>query len=85
VDLSANAKSRLFSTVLTTSLKMVITARNVGDLTTTMRSVEGAQHDTVVWFSDSDIQELTATTLRDGIDRFIVDTTIEQRALRPSR
>jgi hypothetical protein len=85
VDLSANAKSRLFSTVLTTSLKMVITARNVGDLTTTMRSVEGAQHDTVVWFSDNDIQELTATTLRDGIDRFIVDTTIEQRALRPSR
>lgn len=85
VDLAANAKSRLFSTVLTTSLKMVITARNVGDRTTTMRSVEGAQHDTVVWFSDNDIQELTATTLRDGIDRFIVDTTIEQRALRPSR
>ena len=85
LDLSANAKSRLFSTVLTASLKMVITARNVGDRTTTMRSVEGAQHDTVVWFSDNDIQELTATTLRDGIDRFIVDTTIEQRALRPSR
>lgn len=85
LDLSANAKSRLFSTVLTTSLKMVITARNLGDRTTTMRSVEGAQHDTVVWFSDNDIQELTATTLRDGIDRFIVDTTIEQRALRPSR
>ncbi len=85
LDLTANAKSRLFSTVLTTSLKLVITARNVGDRTTTMRSVEGAQHDTVVWFLDEDIQQLTSATLQDGIDRYIVDTTIEQRALRPSR
>jgi hypothetical protein len=50
-----------------------------------MRSVEGAQHDTVVWFSDDDLQELTAATLQDGIDRYIVDTTIEKLALRPSR
>lgn len=85
LDLSANAKSRVFSTVLSTSLKMVITARNVGDRSTTMRSVEGAQHSTVVWFSDDDIQQLTAATLQDGIDRYIVDTTIDQRALRPSR
>jgi hypothetical protein len=85
LDLSANAKSRVFSTVLTTSLKLVISARNVGDRTSTMRSVEGAQHDTVVWFSDDDLQELTAATLQDGIDRYIVDTTIEKLALRPSR
>jgi hypothetical protein len=85
LDLSANAKSRVFSTVLTTSLKIVMTARNVGDRTTTMRSVEGAHHNTVVWFSDDDIQELTVATIQDGIDRYIADTTIEQRALRPSR
>jgi len=85
LDLSANAKSRVFSTVLTTSLKLVISARNVGDRTSTMRSVEGAQHDTVVWFSDDDLQELTAATLQDGIDRYIADTTIEKLALRPSR
>lgn len=85
LDLSANAKSRVFSTVLTTNLKFVITARNVGDRTTTMRSIEGAHHDTVVWFSENDIQELTAATVQDGIDRYIVDTTIDQGALRPSR
>jgi hypothetical protein len=84
-DLSANAKSRFLSTVLTTSLKLVMTARNVGDGTTTMRSVEGAQRNTVVWFSDDDLQELTAATVQDGIDRYIMDTTIEERALRPSR
>lgn len=85
LDLSANAKSRVFSTVLSSGLKLVITARNVGDRTTTMRSVEGAQYDTVVWFSDSDLQELTRATLQDGIERYIVDTAIDQRALRPSR
>lgn len=85
LDLSANAKSRVFSTVLSSGLKLVITARNVGDRTTTMRSVEGAQYNTVVWFSDSDLQELTRATLQDGIERYIVDTAIDQRALRPSR
>lgn len=84
-EFTAGAKSRVFSTVLSTSLKLVITARNVGDRTSTMRSVEGAQHNTVIWFSDDDIQTLTAATLQDGIERYIVDTAIEQRALRPSR
>lgn len=84
-DLSANAKSRVFSTVLSTSLKLVMTAHNLGDRTATMRSVEGTQHNTVFWFSDNDLQELAATTVQDGIERYIVDTAIEQRALRPSR
>ncbi|MBK5283375.1 MAG: hypothetical protein JJE16_14995 [Nitrospiraceae bacterium] len=82
LDFSANAKSRLFSTVLNTSSKMVITARNLGDQSTTTRGVEGAQRDTVVWFSEDDVQQLLAATLKDSIDRYLVDTTIEQKALR---
>ncbi len=85
LDFSANAKSRLFSTVVTTSSKMVITARNIGDQSSTIRGVEGAQYDTVVWFSEDDVQQLLAATLKDGIDRFLDDTKIEQKALRPAR
>jgi len=85
LDFSANAKSRLFSTVVNTSSKLVITSRNLGDQSSTIRSVEGAQHDTVVWFSEDDVQQLLAATLKDGIDRFLADTTIEQKALRPAR
>ncbi len=85
LDFSANAKSRLFSTVVNTSSKMVITARNLGDQSTTTRGVEGAQRDTVVWFSEDDVQKLLAATLRDSIDRYLVDTTIEQKALRQVR
>ena len=85
LDFSANAKSRLFSTLVNTSSKMVITARNLGDQSRTIRGVEGAQRDTVVWFSEDDVQQLLAATLKDGIDRFLDDTTIEQKALRPAR
>jgi hypothetical protein len=85
LDFSANAKSRLFSTLVSTSSKMVITARNLGDQSRTIRGVEGAQRDTVIWFSEDDVQQLLAATLKDGIDRFLDDTTIEQKALRPAR
>ena len=85
LDFSANAKSRVFSTVLSTSSKMVITARNLGDQSTTIRNVEGAQRDTVVWYSEDDMQQMLAATLKDGIDRYLADTMIEQKALRPAR
>jgi hypothetical protein len=85
LDLSANAKSRPFSTVVTTSSKLVIVARNIGDQSSTTRSVEGAQRDTVVWFSQDDVQQLLAETLKDDIDRYLAETTIEHKALRPAR
>ena len=85
LDFSANAKSRLFSTVVNTSSKMVFIARNIGDQSVTIRTIEGAQHDTVVWFSEDDVQQLLAATLKDVIDRYLADTMIEQKALRPVR
>ena len=85
LDFSANAKSRLFSTVINTSSKIVITARNLGDHSSTTRGIEGAQRDTVVWFSEDDVQQLLSATLKDGIDRYLDDTTIAQKALRPTR
>ncbi len=85
LDFSANAKSRLFSTVVNTSSKIVITARNLVDQSVTIRTIEGAQHDTVVWFSQDDVQQMLAATLKDVIDRYLTDTMIEQKALRPAR
>jgi hypothetical protein len=85
LDFSANAKSRLFSTVVTTSSKLVIVGRNIGDKSSTIRSVEGAQRDTVVWFNDADVQQLLAETLKDDIDRYLAETMIEHKTLRPAR
>lgn len=80
---SANAKSRVFSTAITTNSKLTIQARNASDKSATTRSVEGAQSRTVFWFDEDDVQELLAATLNDAIDRLIADTKIEQRGLRP--
>jgi hypothetical protein len=85
LDFSVNAKSRLFSTVVNTNSNLVITAKNIGDQSSTTRRVEGAQRETVIWFSDDDVQQLLGVTLKDDIDRYLADTTIEQKALRPAR
>jgi len=84
-EFSANAKSRMFSTYLTTSTKLTITARNNVDRSSTSRSLEGAQSDTVVWFSEDDLKRLMTATVKDTIDRYLADTTISQRAVRPGR
>jgi hypothetical protein len=68
-EFAANAKSRVFSTYLTTSNKLTITARNNGDRSSTSRSLEGAQSDTVVWFSEDDVKRLITATITDTIDR----------------
>ncbi|HJT19469.1 MAG TPA: hypothetical protein VJ746_03300 [Nitrospira sp.] len=85
LDLSANAKSRIFSTALTGSSKVTISARNNGDRSTTNRSIEGARTNTVFWFNEDDIQELLKETIKDTIDRYVEDTTVVQRAIRPAR
>jgi uncharacterized lipoprotein YajG len=84
-EFAANAKSRMFSTYITTSNKLTITARNNADHSITSRSLESAQSDTVVWFSEDDVQRLMMATIKDTIDRYLADTTISQRAVRPSR
>lgn len=84
-EFSANAKSRVFSTAITTNSKLTIQAHNQADKSTTTRSVEGSQTRTVFWFDEDDVQELLAATLKDGIDRIIADTMIEQKSLRPAR
>lgn len=82
-EFSANAKSRVFSTAISTNSRWTIQAQNLADKSTTTRNVEGAQSQTVFWFSENDVQELLAATLKDGIDRLIADTMIEQKGLRP--
>jgi hypothetical protein len=84
-EFTANAKSRLFSTYITTSNKLTISARNNVDHSSTSRSLESAQSDTVVWFSEDDVKRLLTATVKDTVDRYLADTTISHRAVRPSR
>jgi hypothetical protein len=85
LDFSVNAKSRIFSTVVSANTKLVITAKNIGDQSSTTRSIEGSQRETVFWFEEEDVQRLLAATLKDDIDRYLVDTAIDHKSLRPVR
>jgi hypothetical protein len=85
LDFSVNAKSRMFSTVVSANTKLVITAINVSDQSSTTRSIEGSQRETVFWFDEDDVQRLLAATLKDDIDRYLVDTMIDHKSLRPAR
>lgn len=84
LDCSAHAKSRFFNTKITTESKLILRARNAADRSVVTRNVENAQSDTVFWFETDDVRALLAATITDGINRFITDTKIENRALRPA-
>ena len=84
-EFSANAEPRVLSTMVDTKTRFTIHARNLGDKSSTSRSVEGAHSRRVFWFDAEEMQEQLMATLTDGIDRLIADTVIEQRSLRPAR
>jgi hypothetical protein len=85
LELAANAKSRFFSTVITTECKMVIKASNLKDGSTTTRSVEGALTQTVFWFENNDVRRIVSLVLKDGFDRFVNDTKIEDGTIKSVR
>lgn len=84
-DFYASAKSRVFSTVIDTRSRLKVVAKNQADHSTTIRNIEGGRSRTVFWFSEDDIQEQLSLTLKDGIERLISDTTIDDKALRSVR
>jgi uncharacterized lipoprotein YmbA len=84
-DFSVTVKSRVFSTVIDTNSRFTLQARNLIDRSTTIRTIEGGRSRTVFWFNEDDVRDQLAATLKDGLDRLIVDTTIDNKALRPAR
>jgi hypothetical protein len=64
---------------------LTITARNNVDQSSTSRSLESAHSDTVVWFSEDDVKRLITANVKETVDRYLADTTISQRAVRPRR
>ena len=84
-ELAANAKSRFFSTVITSECKMVIKASNLKDGSVTTRNVEGALTQTVFWFDHDDVRKMVGLVLKDGFDRFVNDTKIEDGTIKSVR
>ncbi|MCP9454715.1 MAG: hypothetical protein NNA18_01225 [Nitrospira sp.] len=84
-ELSANARSRPFSTVIEIKQRLVITAKNRADNSSLTRIIEGGRTRTVFWFEEEDVLDLLNETINDGLDRFIADTKLDQGLLRSVR
>lgn len=81
LQLSAQARSRFFSTKMTAKVRIVIQAANASDRSTVRLNLEGAREDAVFWFEPGEVQELVNRTLKENLDRLLADVRVQDRAL----
>jgi len=80
-QLSAQARSRFFSTKMTAKARIVIQAANASDRSTVRLNLEGAREDAVFWFEPGEVQELVNRMLKENLDRLLADIRVQDRAL----
>ena len=80
-QLSVQARSRVFSTKMTTKIKVVIQAANASDRSTVRLNLEGARESAVFWFEPDEVQELVNRTLKENLDKLLADIRVQDRAL----
>ena len=80
-QLSAQARSRFFSTKITAKARIVIQAANASDRSTDRLNLEGAREDAVFWFEPGEVQELMNRMLKENLDRLLADVYVKDRAL----
>lgn len=80
-QLSAQARSRFFSTKITAKARIVIQAANASDRSTDRLNLEGAREDAVFWFEPGEVQELVNRMLKENLDRLLADVYVKDRAL----
>ena len=81
-EFSVHAKSRFFSTLLNTSLKLGLRAENAADGSATTMSLEDAREDTVFWFESSDLETLANEMLQDSVNNMLAGVRVSDRVLR---
>ena len=79
--LSAQARSRVFSTKITAKVKAVLQAANASDRSTVRLNLEGSRESSVFWFQPDDVQELVNRMLKENLDKLLADTAVQNRAL----
>lgn len=80
--LSVDAKSRVGSTKLMTTSKIVIRALNQADGSLIRMTLNGTGSDSVFWFAPGDAQQLANDVLNDSFDRLLQSSRIEGNVLR---
>ncbi len=81
-EFSVHAKSRFFSTLLNTSLKLALRAENTADGSATTMSLEDAREDTVFWFEPSDLETLANEMLQESVRNMLASVRVKNGILR---
>lgn len=81
-EFSVHAKSRFFSTLLNTSLKLALRAENAADGSATTMSLEDAREDTVFWFAPSDLETLANDMLQESVRNMLASVRVRDGILR---
>lgn len=79
--LSANARSRFFSTKMEVRVRAVIQAANASDRSTVRLNLDGARENAVFWFEPVEVQELVNRLLAENLDKVLADIRVQERAL----
>jgi hypothetical protein len=79
--LSAQARSRVFSTKITVKIKAVIQVANASDRSTVRLNLEGMRENAVFWFEPAEVQELVNRMIKENLDKLLADTDVQNRAL----
>jgi len=81
-DLSVNAISKFGHTELAAKNTMMVRVANHSDESTIQERLLGSGSDEVFWFDSEDAQQLVNEVLEKNLEKFIVDTKVDGRAVR---
>jgi hypothetical protein len=81
-EFSADAKSRVGSTRITVTSKLVVEGVNAVDGSRVHVRLDGSSAESVVWFDPDDVRALVQEVLKESVDKFVANTKIENRGLR---
>ena len=81
-EFAVHGKSRFFSTLLTTSLKLALRAENTADGSATTLSLEDEREDTVFWFEPSDLETLANEMLEESVKNMLGSVHVQNGILR---
>lgn len=82
LDMTANAKSGVGSTKITTDVKVGLQAHNAKDASEVRMTLAGSGSDRVFWFEPEDVQKLVNEVLTDSFDKVLKDTRVDDGTLR---
>jgi len=81
-EFNAQARSRFFSTELTSAVRVTIQAKNVSDGSVVKLTMSGSGSEPVFWFEPEDVQDVLNEAIKSSVDKLLVNTRIENRKLR---